>query len=128
MRPGEVNRGGRVIVEHDCSITDHPYIRVAGDLSTYSHTGNGKPLPGMAAPAKQAGTFIGKEIAAIVAERPMPTFNYFDFGSMAFLDRTSAVADLRGLRVADRVGWILWAFAHLVLIPDWENRISLSIK
>ncbi len=37
----------------------------------------------MAAPAKQAGAFIGKDIAAIVAEKPRPTFNYFDFGSMA---------------------------------------------
>lgn len=56
----EVDRGGRVIVQHDFSIADHPEIRVAGDLSSYSHTSNGKPLPGMAAPAKQAGTFIGK--------------------------------------------------------------------
>ena len=47
---------------------------------------------------------------------------------MAVLDRASAVADLRGLRFADGIGWILWAFVHLVLIPDWENCISLSIK
>ena len=47
---------------------------------------------------------------------------------MAVLDRASAVADLRGLRFADGMGWILWAFVHLVLIPEWENRISLSIK
>ena len=36
---------------------------------------------------------------------------------MAVLDRASAVADLRGLRFADGIGWILWAFVHLVLIP-----------
>ena len=124
----EVDRGGRVIVQHDFSIPDHPEIRVAGDLSSYSHTTDGKPLPGMASPAKQAGTYIGRDIAAIVAERPRPTFQYFDFGSMAVLDRASAVADLRGLRFADGIGWILWAFVHLVLIPEWENRISLSIK
>ena len=62
-------------------------IRVAGDLSSYSHTANGKPVPGMAAPAKQAGTFICKDVAAIVAEKPRPTFNYFDFGSVDALDR-----------------------------------------
>ena len=124
----EVDRGGRVIVQHDFSIPDHPEIRVAGDLSSYSHTSDGQPLPGMASPAKQAGTYIGRDIAAIVAARPRPTFQYFDFGSMAVLDRASAVADLRGLRFADGIGWILWAFVHLVLIPEWENRISLSIK
>ena len=83
----EVDRGGRVVVEPDFSIPNHPEIRIAGDLSSYSHTSNGKPLPGMAAPAKQAGTFIGKDIAAIVADRSRPTFSYFDFGSMAVLDR-----------------------------------------
>ena len=123
-----LDKSGRVVVEHDFSVSEHPEIRVAGDLSNYSHTSNGKPMPGMAAPAKQAGTFIGKDIAAIVANRSRPTFNYFDFGSMAVLDRATAVADLRGLRFSGGVGWLLWAFVHLVLIPDWENRISLSVK
>ncbi len=124
----ELDRGGRVIVEPDFSVPGHPDIRVAGDLSNYSHTSNGQPLPGMAAPAKQAGTFIGKDIAAIIADQQRPTFRYFDFGSMAVLDRSSAVADLRGLKFTGSIGWILWAFVHLVLIPGLENRISLSIK
>ena len=123
-----LDKAGRVVVQHDFSIPGHPEIRVAGDLSNYSHTINGKPMPGMAAPAKQAGTFIGKDIAAIVANRARPTFSYFDFGSMAVLDRATAVADLRGLRFSGGVGWLLWAFVHLVLIPDWENRITLSVK
>ena len=124
----EVDRGGRVVVQPDFSIPGRPEIRVAGDLSSYSHTTNGKPLPGMAAPAKQAGTFIGKDIAAIVAGRQRPNFSYFDFGSMAVLDRASAVADLRGLKFSGGIGWLLWAFVHLVLIPGWENRITLSVK
>jgi NADH dehydrogenase len=124
----EVDRGGRVVVQPDFSIPGRPEIRVAGDLSSYSHTTNGKPLPGMAAPAKQAGTFIGKDIAAIVAGRQRPNFSYFDFGSMAVLDRASAVADLRGLKFSGGIGWLRWAFVHLVLIPGWENRITLSVK
>ena len=55
----------------------------------------------MAAPAKQVGTFIDEDIAAIVAERPRPSFNYLGLGSMVVLNRASAVADLLGLRVAD---------------------------
>ena len=93
-----VDRGGRVIVEHDFSIANHPEIRIAGDLSSYNHMIKFKPLTGMAAPAKQAGTFIYKDI---VAERPRPKFNNLVFGSMAVLNRASAVADLLGLRVAD---------------------------
>jgi len=123
-----LDKTGRVVVQHDFSIPDHPEIRVAGDLSNYSHTVNGKPLPGMASPAKQAGSFIGRDIAAMVSKRPRPTFRYVDFGSMAVLDRASAVADVRGLRFSGGLGWLLWAFVHLVLIPEWENRITLSVK
>jgi NADH dehydrogenase len=34
----EVDRGGRVVVQADFSIPDHPEIRVVGDLCSYSHT------------------------------------------------------------------------------------------
>ena len=123
----ELDRGGRVIVNPDFSIPNHPEIRIAGDLCSYSHTVNGKPLPGMAAPAKQAGTFIGKDIAAMVAGRSRPTFRYFDFGSMAVV-QASAVADLHGFKVSGRMGLLLWAIVHLALMPNRENRITLSIK
>ena len=123
----ELDRGGRVIVNPDFSIPNHPEIRIAGDLCSYSHTVNGKPLPGMAAPAKQAGTFIGKDIAAIVAGQDRPTFRYFDFGSMAVV-QASAVADLHGFKVSGRMGLLLWAIVHLALMPNRENRITLSIK
>ena len=53
----------------------------------------------MAAPAKQAGSFIGKDIAAVVAGPPHPKYQYLDLVSMAIVDESSAVADLRGLQV-----------------------------
>ena len=106
---------------------NQPKIRIARDLCSYSHTVNGKPLPGMAAPAKQAGTLIGKDIAAIVSGGSRPTFRYVDFGSMAVV-HASAVADLHGFKFSGRLGLLLWAIVHLALIPNRENRITLSIK
>ena len=72
-------------------------------------------------------------LSAKISPRSSPVergeiFAYTDFGSMAVLDRTSAVADLRGLKVSGGAGWLMWAVVHLALIPGWENRISLSIK
>ena len=123
-----IDRGGRVVVEPDFSIGSHPEIRIAGDLCSYSHTKNGHPLPGMASPAKQAGSFIGKDIAAVVAGRPRPTFHYLDLGSMAIVDGSSAVADLRGLKFSGLIGVLLWAGVHLGLIHDMQQRISLATK
>ena len=40
----------------------------------------------------------------------------------------SAVADLHGFKFSGRLGLLLWAIVHLALIPNRENRITLSIK
>ena len=124
----ELDRAGRVVVEPDFTIKDHPEIRVVGDLCSYRHTRNGEPLPGMAGPATQAGGFVGQDIAALVGGTRRPRFQWFDFGSMAVLDRVDAVADLRGLKFSGSLGWLLWAMAHLAFMPERENRWTLLIK
>ena len=123
-----VDRGGRVIVEQDFSIAGHPEIRVVGDLCSYSHTADGKPLPGMAGPAVQMGGWVALDIVAgLRGERQRP-FAWFDFGSMAVVGPLYAVADLRGIRVSGVPGWLLWAVAHLAFMPDNLNRVSLLLK
>ena len=123
-----VDKGGRVIVEPDFSIQGHPEIRVIGDLCSYSHTANGKPVPGMAGPAVQMGGWVAADIVAKLQGESHKSFSWFDFGSMAVLGPLHAVADLRGLRVSGLVGWLLWGLAHLAFMPASENRISLLSK
>jgi NADH dehydrogenase len=124
----EVDRGGRLLVEPDFSIPGHPEIRAVGDLCCYSHTDDGKPLPGMAGPAVQMGGWVARDILAKLEERRLPPFRWTDLGSMAVIGPFHAVADLRGLHVTGLPGWVLWALAHLAFIPDTENRISLFTK
>jgi NADH dehydrogenase len=50
-----VDRSGRLVVEPDFSIPGHPEIRAVGDHCSYTQTPDGRPLPGMAGPAVQAG-------------------------------------------------------------------------
>jgi NADH dehydrogenase len=123
-----VDKGGRVVVEPDFSIPNHPEIRVVGDLCSYAHTPDGKPLPGMAGPAVQMGGWVGLDLlAGLRGERHRP-FQWVDVGSMAVVGPLFAVADLRGLRVSGLIGWVLWGLAHLAFMPDNENRLSLLAK
>ena len=123
-----LDRGGRVIVEPDFSIPGHAEIRVVGDLCSYAHTPDSRPLPGMAGPAVQMGGWVALDILANLAGGRQRPFRWFDFGSMAVVGPLYAVADLRGLRVSGLPGWILWGVAHLAFMPDTENRISLLLK
>ena len=82
----------------------------------------------IATPAKQADSFIGKDIAAVVACHPRPTFRYLDLGSMALVGGSSAVADLRGLKFSGLIVVLLWAGVHLGLIHDMQQRVPLATK
>jgi NADH dehydrogenase len=123
-----VDRGGRVVVEPDFSIPGHREIRVVGDLCSYSHTNDGKPLPGMAGPAVQMGGWVAEDILANLQGRDHSPFSFTNFGSMAVVGPLFAVADLRGLKVWGPLGWLLWGVAHLAFIPASENRITLLTK
>ena len=123
-----VDRGGRVVVGPDFSIQDHPEIRVIGDLCSYSHTSDGKPLAGMAGPAVQMGGWVAADIVAKIEDRAHKAFQFTDFGTMAVLGPLHAVADLRGLKVSGLPGWILWGLAHLMFMPANENRLTLLTK
>jgi NADH:ubiquinone reductase (H+-translocating) len=123
-----VDRGGRVIVEPDFSIAGHPEIRVVGDLCSYSHTADGKPLPGMAGPAVQMGGWVAADIVAQSQGQRHRPFRFTDLGTMAVIGPLYAVADLRGLRVSGMLGWLLWGLAHLAFMPEMENRFTLLLK
>jgi NADH:ubiquinone reductase (H+-translocating) len=123
-----LDRGGRLVVQPDFSIPNHPQIRAVGDLCHYSHTTDGQPLPGMAGPAVQAGGWVASDILARLRGQSSPPFRWLDFGSMAVIGPWYAVADLRGLHLTGLAGWLVWALAHLAFIPDTENRIALFSK
>jgi NADH dehydrogenase len=122
------DRSGRIPVQPDFSIPGHPEIRVVGDLCSYSHTKDGKPLPGMAGPAVQMGVWVAKDILAQLQNQRHSAFAFTDFGTMAIVGSLFAVADLRGLKVSGVFGWLLWGLAHLAFMPDRENRVTLLTK
>ena len=122
------DRGGRLIVEPDFSIAGHSEIRVVGDLCSYSHTADGKPLPGMAGPAVQMGGWVAQDILARSQGTEHKPFEFADFGSMAVIGPLFAVANLRGLKLSGAFGWLLWGLAHLAFMPDSENRLILLTK
>ena len=115
-------------MEADFSIPGHPEIRAVGDLCSYSHTPDARPLPGMAGPAVQMGGWVARDLLARLQGSTAKPFRWTDLGSMAVIGPFYAVADLRGLHVTGLPGWVLWALAHLAFIPDTENRIALFSK
>jgi NADH dehydrogenase len=120
VRPG---RHGGIEVEADFSVPGHPNVFVIGDAAA-AQGDDGKPLPGLAAVAKQQGQYVGELLRRrITGSGPPPAFRYRDYGTMATIGRSAAVADLRGFRLTGTFAWLLWGIVHLYFLIGFRNRI-----
>ncbi|HMI51617.1 MAG TPA: NAD(P)/FAD-dependent oxidoreductase [Candidatus Saccharimonadales bacterium] len=124
----ETDRSGRIKLNADLTIPNHPDIFVAGDLGL-SLNKDGKPLPGVAQVAIQGGAYAAKAIRARLAgKRKLPPFHYFDKGDIAVIGRASAVANIFGVHVSGLPAWLIWLFVHLMYIVQFQNRVLVFIK
>jgi len=123
----ETDRVGRVKVNPDLTIPQHPEIFVIGDTACIEE--NGKPLPGVAQVAIQSGKYAARVIQqSMKGERLPPSFKYFDKGNMATVTRGYAIVDSKFLRTAGFIGKLGWAFLHILYLSAFENRIIVFFR
>jgi NADH dehydrogenase len=115
----ETDRAGRVPVQPDCTLPGRPEVFAIGDMVSLNK------LPGVAQPAMQEGTYVGKVIAARLtgAQAPEP-FRYFDKGSMATIGHRAAVADAFGMKITGFLAYVMWGFIHVLYLIGWGNRLG----
>ncbi len=122
------DKAGRIEVNADLTVPDHPETFVVGDLAVASGS-NGKPLPGVAQVAMQQGTYAAKSIVRrLRGQKALPAFKYLDRGSLAVIGRASAVADVFGLHLSGLPAWLIWALIHLMYIVQFQSRVVVFIK
>jgi NADH dehydrogenase len=124
----EADRAGRVKVAPDLSVPGHREIFVIGDTATIMAP-DGKPVPGIANAAKQAGTHVAKVIKARLKGEttPMP-FRYRHLGSLATIGKRAAVIDFGWLKLKGRPAWWVWGLAHIYFLIDAKNRFSVALS
>jgi NADH dehydrogenase len=124
----ESDRSGRIKVNRDLTIPNHPDIFIIGDLA-HAVDEKGAPLPGVAQVAMQGGAYVAKVIRARVAGKPAPPpFRYFNKGEMAVIGRAAAVANIFGIHVSGLLAWLMWLFIHLIYIVEFQSRVSVFIQ
>lgn len=121
-----LDRAGRVLVQPDLSVPDHPNIFAAGDLATI--TSDGKPVPGVAPAAKQMGRHVAEAIRARLAGRVPAPFHYKDYGNLATIGRMAAVVDFGRLKFSGTLAWWFWLAAHVFFLIGFRNRIVVLLN
>jgi NADH:ubiquinone reductase (H+-translocating) len=134
----QMDRSGKVIVNPDLSVPGHPEVFAIGDTAhVVADSRNllgfksrqGMTMPGVAQPAIQEGRYVARLIRRRVAGKPAPkVFWYWDKGDLAVVGRTYAVADLRFVRLAGFLAWIIWAAVHVYFLIGFANRFFVIVQ
>ncbi|HJR77000.1 MAG TPA: NAD(P)/FAD-dependent oxidoreductase [Nitrospiraceae bacterium] len=120
----ELDGSGRVKVRPDLTIKGEPWIFVIGD-GAHCVGPDGKPLPGLAPVAMQQGRYVGSVIARGLLPEHRRPFAYADRGMLATIGRAKAVAELRALRFAGLIAWLLWCLVHIFFLIGVRNRFRV---
>jgi NADH:ubiquinone reductase (H+-translocating) len=121
------DRAGRVRIQQDLSVPEHPEIFVVGDTASLDQ--DGKPLPGVAQVAIQQGRYAGNLIHQSIAGKPKPgPFRYFDKGSMAVVGKGFAVLQSGKVQISGSLAWLAWAAVHLQFLATSSLRVSVFLQ
>jgi NADH:ubiquinone reductase (H+-translocating) len=116
-------RGGRVKLNPDLSVPEHPEIFVVGDMGEVAS--EGQVLPQLASVAMQSGEHVGRQIARRIAGEETQPFKYWDKGFMATIGRGSAVVEFPNKRTLHGpLAYFAWLGVHLALLSGMRNRIE----
>ncbi|AEG00817.1 NAD(P)/FAD-dependent oxidoreductase [Methylomonas methanica] len=124
----QADHSQRIPVDANMAVRGFEQIYAIGDTSNYVPAGSDTPLPGVAAVAKQQGKFLGRYILALVSGKPLPTFKYRDFGSMATIGRNKAVVRLLGWRLTGAFAWLLWGVVHIYFLIGFPRRFRVAFN
>lgn len=124
----ESDKSGKLKVEPDLSIKDHPEVFAVGDIVTLKDA-NGKVVPGVSPAAMQMGKHVAHVIKGQLAgKQDRPAFKYFDKGSMATLGRSRAVAQIGKLEFSGLPAWLAWLLVHLVFLIGFRNKLAVLLQ
>ncbi len=123
----ETDRPGRVTVGPDLTLPDHPEVFVIGDMA-HCPGEDGKPLPGVAPVAIQQGRYAAALIRRRLQGKPAKPFHYRHMGDLATIGRSSAVANMFGIKLAGYFAWLMWLFIHLMNLVQFQNRVLVFLQ
>jgi NADH dehydrogenase FAD-containing subunit len=134
----ETDEFGKIKVEPDLSVREHPEVFAIGDTAHLVapvrnifgiKSRTPMLMPGVAQPAIQEGRYVADVIRRRVTGRAQPKpFWYWDKGELAIVGRAYAVADLRLAQFTGFPAWLVWAGVHIYFLIGFANRLFVSLQ
>ncbi|MGO3733178.1 MAG: NAD(P)/FAD-dependent oxidoreductase [Vagococcus sp.] len=104
---GFAERRGRVMVEPDLTVAEHPEIYMIGDVSAVMDTESGRPFPTTAQIAVKQGEYVGNHLASVLSNEATEAFDFKPLGTVASIGNNVGIGNVMGKEVKGYMGSIM---------------------
>jgi NADH dehydrogenase len=120
-----VTPNGTVAVRDDFSVPGHPECFVIGDAAHIVGPDR-RPVPGLASIAQQQGRYVGRLIAARLADSPPPSPpKPLVPEKLATVIRHVGIAEFGSHSITGFPAWLMWGLLHLRRLADGHSKLAI---
>jgi NADH dehydrogenase len=124
----DMEKGYRVPVDEYMRVQGESDIFAVGDMA-YLNSPEGEPYPQLIPVAEQQGVVAAENILSMIKGKPLKRFEYRDWGIMATIGRSRAVAWLfYRFQLSGFIAWLAWLFFHLITLVGFRNRLNVLVN
>ena len=125
---GEVDRGGRILVDENLRVQGSERVFAIGDCSHFQLEGMKRPLATIAPVATQGALVCARNIMHVIRGEALEKFEYHDLGTMATIGRGRAVVQNGSFKMKGFFAWVAWMFVHLLRLSGAHTNITVCLK
>ena len=119
---------GRLVVSEYLAVTGVPGLWAAGDCAAVPVLNTEKFHPPTAQHGLREGLVAAKNIAAVVLDRPLKSFNFTTLGQLAAIGRRTGVAMVFGVKFSGFVAWAFWRAVYLMKLPRLAKKLRVMVS
>jgi NADH dehydrogenase len=120
-------KGKRLLVNEFNQVISLPNIYAIGDTCLQTTDKDfEKGHPQLAQVAIQQGKNLANNFIAMIQNKKLSPFSYYDKGTMAIIGRSKAVAEIPKPKLFFKgfIAWAAWLFVHLFSLVNVRNKIK----
>lgn len=121
------DRTGRLVVDACSELEDCPNVFALGDCAAQLDTKTEKTHPQTAQVAVRQAQNLARNVVARLEGKELKPFKFSTLLHIVPLGYQDGVANILGVQFAGFPAWVVWRSLYLFLLPDWDNRLRVSL-
>ncbi|MEZ4320485.1 MAG: FAD-dependent oxidoreductase [Myxococcota bacterium] len=127
VRSGLDNKRGSLLVDAFMRCQGRDDVWAIGDCALITNALDGELAPPTAQFASREGVQCADNVIAAIDGHELKPFSFKPKGYAASLGHMDAIVESGRLRFTGFMGWVVWRFMYLTILPGWLRRARVLV-